>query len=97
MLLFLVKVKMLDRFKRELLEKKEIYLRFKVFPGAQKTEIKDILDDKTIKINIRAIPEKGKANNELMKFISKEFKVELKSVIILSGKSSRLKLIKIKC
>lgn len=86
---------MLTNFQKKFKKDKEIYLRVKVLPRMPKTTIKDILEDKTIKINLCAIPEKNKANKELISFLAKEFNVFKKNVIILSGKSSRLKLIKI--
>ena len=73
----------------------EIYLRIKARPGASKTEIKEILDDDTIKINIAAPPVKGKANQELIKFISRELFVNRNNIKIISGKHEKLKLIKV--
>jgi len=86
------------KLKNELLDKREVYLRIKVRPSSAKTEIKDILVDKngeTIKINIAAPPEKGKANQELVKFLASEFAVLKNNVRILSGAQDRIKLIKI--
>jgi len=71
------------------------YIRIKVLPKSPKTEIIDTLDDGTIKIRIAAPPEKGKANRELLKFLSKHYKVDKESITIVSGKSDPLKLIKI--
>ncbi len=86
---------MLDKFKKDLQEKKELYLRIKVAPSMSNTCIKNIMEDDTIKINISAIPEKGKANKELIKFLSKEFNVLKENISIISGVSNKLKLIKI--
>ncbi len=48
------------------------YLRIKVIPRSPKNEIvetmKDDSGEETIKIRIKAPPEKGKANTELIKF-----------------------------
>lgn len=75
------------------------YLRIKVIPRSQKNEIADIFKDeegeKTIKIRIKAPPEKGKANAELIKFLSKTFNIKRDTISIISGKTDRLKLIKI--
>lgn len=86
---------MLLKFKRQLKEKGEIYLRVKVRPGAAKNVIKEITDDETIKIDIAAPPAKGKANRELVKFLAKNFAVSKNNVKIISGAVSRTKLIKI--
>ncbi len=75
------------------------YLRIKVIPNSPKSEIVDISKDEsgeeTIKIRIHAQPEKGKANEELIRFLSKDMKIPQINFKILSGKSDRIKLIKI--
>ena len=53
------------------------------------------MDDDTIKIRIKAAPEKGKANAELLKFLSQELNIPSSHISIISGKSEPLKLIKI--
>ncbi|HNV12273.1 MAG TPA: DUF167 domain-containing protein [bacterium] len=94
---------MLEKYIEELKNKKEIYLRIKVFPNSSKTKVKEIKIDnienknvETLIINIKAQAEKNKANQELMKFLAKEFKILEKYISIISGASSRIKLIKIK-
>lgn len=76
------------------------YLRIKVIPKSPKNEITEIMEDsdgdQTIKIRIKAVPEKGKANAELIKFLSKELGIPRENISIISGKSDQLKLIKIK-
>ncbi len=75
------------------------YLRIKVLPKSPKNEVVEILEDadgeKTIKIRIKAVPEKGKANAELIKFLSKELGVPRDKISIISGKTEQLKLIRI--
>lgn len=44
----------------------------KVIPRAKKTEYISIMDDGTYKIRLKAVPEDGKANEELLKFLEKE-------------------------
>ncbi len=86
--------KMVD-LKIKLVQKDEIYLHVKARPNAQKTQIKGIMEDGTIKIEVTAKPEKDKANQEIIKFLSKKFEVLKDNVIIISGKKDRIKLIKI--
>ncbi len=71
------------------------YLRVKVTPKSPKNEVTQILDDDTIKIRIKAVPEKGKANKELIAYIAKELDLPKDKVQIISGKNDPLKLIKI--
>lgn len=71
------------------------YLRIKVIPKSSVNEIAETLSDGTIKIRIKAPPEKNKANIELIKFLSKQLKISEENISIIAGKSERLKLIKI--
>lgn len=74
---------------------KKDYLKIKVLPKSPKNEITDIMEDGTIKIRINALPEKGKANAELIKFLAKTANLPKENISILSGKSDQIKLIKI--
>jgi len=85
----------IKEFKKDLKFKGEIYLKIKVLPSASKTEFKEFLYDGMIRMNIAAAPEKGKANKELIRFLSKEFRVNKKNVRIISGAGARVKLVKI--
>lgn len=71
------------------------YLRIKVTPKSPKTELFSVLDDNTLKIRLKAVPEKWKANKELLDFISKELAVKKDSIKILSWASDRTKLLRI--
>ena len=86
---------MLQKFKNIIHKKDEVYLRIKARPDAAKTVITQILDDDTIKIDVAAPPLKGKANQELVRFIAKEFAVDKKCVKIITGKQEKIKLVKI--
>lgn len=86
----------LEKNKIELSERGETYLRVRARPGAVKTELREVLSDETIKINICAPPVDGKANKELLRFLAKEFGVNNGNVSVISGAGDRIKLIKIK-
>lgn len=64
-------------------------------PGASHTAVKDILSDGSVKIDIAAAPEDNAANEELTTFLANEFGVQTSSVTILSGATSRMKLVRI--
>lgn len=87
---------MLKNYQAKLNKNSEVYLRIKVRPGAQKNEVKQVLADETLKINIAAKPVNNQANAQLLKFLSKQFFVPAENIKIISGKSESLKLIKIK-
>ena len=86
---------MFFEFKKLFLEKGEVYLRVKVRPNAAKTLAKEVMADETVKIDLAAAPVKGKANQELIKFLAKEFVVSKDNVKIISGAGERVKLVKI--
>jgi len=69
------------------------YLTFKIKaqPNSSKNKIAGIYGD-AIKINIKAPAVEGAANKELIKFLSKQFKIS-KSDIILKGETSKQKFI----
>ena len=66
-------------------------LKIIVRPNSSKTEIKDFDKNKqALRINVKAAPEKNKANQEIVKFFSKLFKKQIK---ILAGFKSKEKLL----
>lgn len=86
---------MLKKYQQILTDKGEVYIRIKVRPGASKTGFKAIMDDETIKIDVAAVPENGRANEELIGFLAQELGVDKNNVKILSGAADHLKLVKI--
>jgi len=65
-------------------------LKIKVIPNASKTELKE--ENNQLKLHLKSVPEKGKANQELIKFFKKKLglKVEIKS-----GEKSRDKVLRV--
>ncbi|MDP3734405.1 MAG: DUF167 domain-containing protein [Nanoarchaeota archaeon] len=63
-------------------------LTIKVIPNAKIS--KAVMDNNPPKIYLQAVPEKNKANLELIKFFKKEFGVK---VMIQSGEKSREKVV----
>jgi len=86
---------MLEKYRQILSDQGELYLRVKVRPRSPRSEVKAIMSDETVKIDVAAAPENGRANGELLGFLAREFGVGLEAVKILSGAGDRLKLIKI--
>lgn len=81
----------------EFIDKKENiwYLKIRVIPNSDKTEIVWLMEDWVLKIKSRWIPENGKVNIEIINFISKSLKINKKFIQIISWETSRNKLIKI--
>jgi len=71
------------------------YVRVKVIPKSQKNEIVEKMEDGTLKIRIKAAPERGRANKELIKFLSEELRIPKENIVIISGKTDQLKLLHI--
>ena len=69
----------------------KVFLYIKAQPNSSKNKIAGIYGD-AIKINIKAPAVEGAANKELIKFLSKTFKIP-KSDIELKGESSKRKTI----
>ena len=79
----------------EQLKSDNIYLRVKVRPNARQNEIKEEMTDGTLKIDVAAVPERGKANQELIKFLARELRIKKENIRIISGAADHLKLLKI--
>ncbi len=70
-----------------------VLFRIKAQPKANKSEFCEIYGDNAIKIRIKAPAVEGAANEELLKFISKSFKIPKSSIILKSGDTSKIKVI----
>lgn len=68
-------------------------LTIRVQPKSPKTAWVGPLDDGSWKLRLAAVAEDGKANAELIRFLASEFGVARASVRILSGETSRVKLV----
>lgn len=75
------------------------YLKIKVITKSSKNEVVDVMTspdgEKIYKIRIKSAPVEGKANAELIKFLSKELGIPQGSIEIIKGTASKIKLIKI--
>ena len=83
---------MLSAFKTELASNGTVQFYVRARPGMPKTQAVSLMDDESIKIDIAAAPEGGKANAELIKYLEKEFGA---SVQIVSGATARMKLVRV--
>lgn len=69
-------------------------LVIKVIPNAHKNAVDGFMGE-TLKVRVKSPPDKGKANDELLDFLSTVFSIPKSRLSIISGHSSRLKKIKI--
>lgn len=71
-------------------------LEVRVTPNAKKTQILEEGEGK-LRVYLTAQPEKGKANKSLIAILSKYYGVKKSAVRILSGETSRDKVVEIDC
>ncbi|MEK9159561.1 MAG: DUF167 domain-containing protein [Patescibacteria group bacterium] len=72
-----------------------MHLQIKVIPRAKKTEYVATMSDGTLKIRLKAVPEKGRANEELIRFLAESLHVHQENIEIISGFSDARKLVRI--
>ncbi len=70
------------------------HINIKVIPKSSKNEIGD-WENEELKIRLKAVPEKGEANEVLIKFLSKQLNVPQSSIEIVTGSKSRHKRLRI--
>jgi uncharacterized protein (TIGR00251 family) len=71
-----------------------ILLKVKAFPKARETRILGVRNGELV-VRIQASPLKGKANKELVKFLAKMFAIPRLEIQILSGETSRHKILRL--
>ena len=67
-------------------------LKLTVSPNASKSEVINLVED-TLHLKVAAPPTKGKANKELVSFLSKKLKLAKNDVLLVSGHTTRQKMI----
>ena len=67
----------------------------RVDPNAKSTKIKKTMSDGSLKIDVAAPADDGKANAELIRFLAGHFGVATSQIEILSGLASRRKTVRI--
>lgn len=70
-----------------------VTLKVKAQPSASRSEFAGLYGDEAIKIRLAAPAVEGSANKELIKFLSKKFKISKSSIIFKSGKTSKIKIV----
>lgn len=71
-------------------------LDIKVIPRASASEVAGTLADGTLKVKVRAVPDKGKANAEVCAVLARHFGVPPGNVEIVSGATSSRKRIRVR-
>lgn len=76
-------------------EYNKAYFKVKITPKQPKNEFFSVMDDGTLKLRIKAIPEKWKANKEVISYFSEELNINKKYIEIISGTTDSVKIIRI--
>lgn len=71
-------------------------LQIKVIPGARVSEVVGEMEDGVLKVRVHAPPEKGKANEELVRVLAVHFGVSKSDVKVVRGHTTRQKIVEIK-
>jgi len=69
-------------------------INVKIIPNSKINQI-IVFQENILKIRIKATPEKGKANKELIHFLAKELSMAQSRITIVSGQTSKLKKLQI--
>jgi uncharacterized protein (TIGR00251 family) len=72
-----------------------MFIKVKVRPKSRESRIVDVMEDGTLKVRVKAAPEKGKANKEVVAILAAKYGVKKSEIEIISGKTDPVKLIKI--
>ncbi|MBI4889146.1 MAG: DUF167 domain-containing protein [Acidobacteria bacterium] len=73
----------------------KLTLHLRVIPKSPRTAWSDTLADGSIKLRVAAVPERGKANEEIVRFLSREFSIPRNHIEILAGATSSTKLVRL--
>ena len=70
-----------------------VILRVRLTPNSSACSVRDVFTDAAgqdfLKINVISVPEKGKANQELVAFLAKKLKLPKSCLKIVSGETDR--------
>jgi len=75
------------------IDNNSVTLRIKAQPAASKNAFCEIYGEDAIKIRIKAPAVEGAANKELVKFLSKSFKIPKRDIVFKSGQTSKVKVV----
>ena len=83
-------------FQQRLKSEGKLTLQIRVIPRSPATAWAGLMADGSVKLKIAAVPEKGKANEELVRFLAREFHVARDHIEIVAGASSHSKLVRLR-
>ena len=81
--------------KSRLRSERTLLLSVKVIPRASRSQIVDITPEGSVRLKVVAVPEKGKANQEVCRLLAEYFQVPKQNVEIVGGLTSSQKRVRI--
>lgn len=79
--------------------RQEFFLRVRLAPNSSCCQAGGVFTnargEEFLKISVVSVPEKGKANEELLKFLAKSFKIAKSAIEIVAGETDRCKKLRI--
>ena len=87
---------MFDEFRSRLRLNGTLTFTVRVRTQAEFSAFREVMDDGAVKIDLAAMPEDGRANEELVRFLAQEFETPRSLIEIVSGLTSRTKIVKIR-
>lgn len=77
----------IETFHSQLDKTGQVMLDIKVTPKSSRNAILGFMDDGTLKVALTVAPEKGKANEALLKLLADEFDVAVSNISIIKGEN----------
>ncbi len=74
----------------------DLIVRVRVQPRAGRDELADVVGDH-LKVRIAAPPVDGEANDQLLRFMAKQFGLPKKQVLLLQGQKGKTKALCLRC
>ncbi|MFA6039824.1 MAG: DUF167 domain-containing protein [Candidatus Peribacteraceae bacterium] len=86
---------MIEDLQETLQREGSVTLSLRVRPNAPESRLRGKMEDGSIKVDVAAPAEEGKANAALVKFLAGKFDVHASQVEVLAGGGNRRKLVRI--
>lgn len=86
---------MIESLIQKLATQASIDIVIRVRPHAPKSQITSVLEDGSVKVDLAAPAEDNRANISLINVLAESFSVPASHIKILSGKTARMKLVRI--
>ena len=80
------------------LHKKGLMIRVRISPNSSSCAVNGVMEaadgTKLLKISLKSVPEKGKANKELIDFLAQKMRIPKIDIELVSGETQRVKTLK---